>query len=72
MYNTSGRIIAFETFHLRSRAEMDALKLFFLFAARRGSDTNAANISYDKTEEYTGIELTCSRKPLPFELGVLS
>jgi len=35
---------------------LDALKLFFLFIARRGNDTNLANIGYDKIEEYTGIK----------------
>jgi hypothetical protein len=56
MYNSSGRIAAFQTFRLRSRVELDALKLFFLFVGRRGRDTNAANISYDKIEDYSGIE----------------
>lgn len=56
MYNGSGQIVPFQTFRLRSRAELDALKLFFLFVGRRGTDTNAANISYDKIEQYTGIE----------------
>jgi predicted transcriptional regulator len=56
MYNRAGEIVPFQTFRLRSRAELDALKLFFLFVGRRGSDTNAANISYDKIEQYTGIE----------------
>lgn len=50
------RIAGFANFGLRSRAELDALKLFFLFAARRDRDTNMANISYDKIEEYTGIQ----------------
>jgi hypothetical protein len=51
-----GRIAAFDDFRLRRIAELDALKLFFLFVARRGRDTNLANISYDKIQEYTGIE----------------
>ena len=53
---TEREIVPFQTFKLRSRAELDALKLFFLFVGRRGSDTNAANISYDKIEQYTAIE----------------
>ena len=32
------------------------MKLFLLIAARRGSDTNRANIGYDKIENYTGIK----------------
>jgi len=50
------RIAAFHEFRLRSMAELNALKLYLLFAARRGRDTNMANISYDKITEYTGIE----------------
>jgi hypothetical protein len=34
----------------------NALKLYFLFAARRGNDNNLANISYDRITDYTGIE----------------
>jgi hypothetical protein len=55
MYSV-GRIAAFADFQLRRAAELDALKLFFLFAARRGSDTNRANIGYEKIEQYTGIK----------------
>lgn len=51
----NGVISAFQDFRLRRRAELDALKLYLLFAARRSNDTNLANIGYDKIEEYTGI-----------------
>ena len=37
-------------------AELHALKLYFLFARRRSNDTNMAHLSYDKIEEYSGIE----------------
>jgi hypothetical protein len=47
---------AFAEFKLRKRTELNALKLYFLFAARRGRDTNIANISFDKIEEYASIE----------------
>lgn len=53
---SSGRIYAFDDFRLRSATELNALKLYFLFAARRGRDTNMANISFDKIETYTGID----------------
>ena len=43
MYS-SGRIIAFDEFRLRKVIELDALKLFFLFVARRDQKTNLANI----------------------------
>jgi hypothetical protein len=55
MYS-GGRIVAFGDFGLRRIAELDALKVFFLFVARRGRDTNMAHISYDKIQDYTGIE----------------
>lgn len=54
MYSSS-RIFAFDNFHLRTATELNALKLFFLFVARRGRDTNMANISFDKIESYTAI-----------------
>ncbi len=55
MYS-AGRIVAFEDFSLRRKAELDALKLLFLFVARRSNDTNLANISYDKIQEYADVE----------------
>jgi hypothetical protein len=51
----SGRILAFKDFKLRSATELHALKLYFLFAARRGRDTNMAHISYEKIHEYSGV-----------------
>jgi hypothetical protein len=51
----SGRIEAFKGFKLRSVSELDALKLYFLFAARRGRDTNMAHISYEKISDYSGV-----------------
>lgn len=55
MYS-GARIAAFDDFRLRRAVELNALKLFFLFVARRSEKTNTANISYDKIEVYTGIE----------------
>lgn len=55
MYSAA-RIASYADFQLRRAAELDALKLFFLFVARRGRDTNLANIGYDKIEDYTGIK----------------
>ncbi|WP_394886537.1 hypothetical protein ACG873_18500 [Mesorhizobium sp. AaZ16] len=55
LYSAS-RIAAFKDFKLRSATELNAMKLYFLFAARRGRDTNMANISFDKIEEYAGVE----------------
>lgn len=45
----------FDECRLRSRTELDALKLLFLFVALRSEDTNLAMVSYDKINEYTGI-----------------
>jgi predicted transcriptional regulator len=53
---SKGMIPAFADFKLRSAAELNALKLYLLFVARRGNDTNMANISYDKISEYTGVD----------------
>ena len=55
MYRASGVIAAFEDFKLRSRAELDALKLFLLFVVRRDRITNVANIGYDLIEMYSGV-----------------
>ena len=40
---------------LRRLVELDAMKLFFLFAERRDRGPNLANISYDGIERYIGI-----------------
>jgi DNA-binding transcriptional ArsR family regulator len=51
----NGAIEAFSNFHLRLPAELEALKLFFLFASRRDRKNNMAKIGYDKIEEYSGV-----------------
>ncbi|WP_249693731.1 hypothetical protein [Stappia sp. WLB 29] len=51
-----GEILGLSEFRLRRRAELDAMKLYFLFAARRNRDTNMAQISYGKIEETSGIK----------------
>ncbi len=53
---SAGRISAFGEFHLRRRTELDALKFYFLFVARRDRHTNLVHLSYDKIEEYSGID----------------
>jgi DNA-binding transcriptional ArsR family regulator len=65
MYS-SGRIIAFEHFHLRTMTELHALKLYYLFARRRSSETNMAHLSYDKIEDYSGIERGRIRRAISF------
>lgn len=53
---SNDRIRGFQYFTLRSMAELHALKLYYLFARRRSSQTNLAHLSYDKIEEYASIE----------------
>lgn len=63
-----GRISAFQEISLRSPTSLIALKLYFLFVARRDNTTNLANISYDKIMEYSGI----SRDRIKSGLNVLA
>ena len=49
------RIGLFGGFHLRSPVELHAVKLLFLFAARRDRFSNVARLSYDKIVDYSGI-----------------
>jgi DNA-binding transcriptional ArsR family regulator len=51
----ANQIVAFQPFRLRSRTELDALKLYLLFVSRRDNDLNAAQISYEKIEDFSGI-----------------
>lgn len=53
---THGHVAFFSQLHLRKPAELDALKLYLLFVARRDNKTNFANIRYEKIEDYTGID----------------
>lgn len=48
-------IYAFGDFNLRKRAELDAMKLYYLFASRRDRKTNMAKIGFGKIEIMTGI-----------------
>ncbi|MFY9351155.1 MAG: hypothetical protein WBL20_04770 [Sphingobium sp.] len=50
-----GRISFFEELHLRKRSELDALKLWYLFIARRDNEVNLAKVTYDQITEMTGI-----------------
>lgn len=46
---------AFTEFRLRRRSELDALKLYFLFAARRDNKRHVAMIGFDKIAEHSGV-----------------
>lgn len=49
------RMKGFSGFHLRQRSELDALKAYLAFAARRDRDYNVAFITYEKLHDYAGI-----------------
>jgi hypothetical protein len=53
---TGATVAAFRNFKLRCKAELDALKLYLLFAARRDRSLNMAPISYEKIEDYSGVK----------------
>jgi DNA-binding transcriptional regulator YhcF (GntR family) len=52
---SGGLLQPFQSFKLRSKVELDALKLYFLFVAMRDNDLNSAQISYDKIVEWAGV-----------------
>jgi hypothetical protein len=52
---SQGSIHVFDGFRLRLKAELDALKLYYLFVRFRSTETNMAHLSYDKIEHYTGV-----------------
>ena len=59
-----GTVAAFDEFRLRLPAELDALKLYFLFASRRDRETNMAKISYETIEDYSGVGRNAIRRAL--------
>lgn len=59
-----GRVGFFGDFHLRSRAELDAVKLYLLFVARRSRESNMAHITFDQIEARTGIQRSSIRSGL--------
>lgn len=49
------RVAPFHHFHLRSRNELNALKIYLVIVAFRHNDTNHAQIGYDRISELTGV-----------------
>lgn len=49
------RAPVFHEFHLRSRNELNALKVFFLVVALRDNMKNYATVSYERICDYTGL-----------------
>jgi hypothetical protein len=54
LYSGDG-ISAFQDFHLRKKSELDALKTYLAFAARRDTGANKAYITYDQLSRYAAI-----------------
>jgi hypothetical protein len=59
-------ILSFGQFGLRSRVELDALKLLYLFVAFRDRHSNLASIGYEKIVVRTGIQRQHIRSALSF------
>jgi len=68
LYNSSGNVPFFKNLHLRSRTELDAMKIYLLFVARRDIERNRIDLSFDKIKEYSGV----SRKKIPAALSLLA
>lgn len=64
-----GSVSAFRDFSLRQRAELDALKIYFLLAARRDRNTNFALINYEKIELNSGVGHNHIRRALSLLAG---
>lgn len=59
---------AFRQFHLRNKNEMNAMKLYLLFAAQRDRRTNLAHVGFEKIVDYTGVR----REDIPAAKSILS
>lgn len=57
LYDRSGAIPMFQDFHLRKAAELDAVKIYLAFAARRDTAQNVTRITYDQISKYAGVHL---------------
>lgn len=55
LLNDSGECKPFKKFNLRSKDELNMLKLYLLLLTFRDNKSNTASIGYDKIEGYTGI-----------------
>ena len=57
LYDPHWSIPMFEDFHLRKPAELDAVKLYLAFAARRDTGQNVTRMTYNRISDYAGIKL---------------
>ncbi len=56
LYNSNyEKIPAFHKFHLRSKNELNAIKIYLLIVALRNNALNYTKIGYERISEYTGI-----------------
>lgn len=56
LYNMNAdRLLIADYFKLRSKTELHALKLYYLFVVMRDESTNYAAVRYDLIEKYTGV-----------------
>lgn len=46
----------FKTWHMRSKVELHAMRLYLLIAARRNNEFNEAFLTYEKIHEITGMK----------------
>lgn len=53
----NGVIWGLKDFRLRRAAELHALKIYFLLASRRNTQTNETRLSYKKIEEWCGVPI---------------
>jgi len=58
LYSGEG-VKAFTHFTLRSRVELDALKIYLLLVDRKSFDKNLVEISYDGIARYSGVPTSC-------------
>lgn len=61
-----GAIKPFRVFTLRSRVELDALKLFLYLASVRSNELPYAMASYDKVKERLGLQFDQTRRAIAF------
>jgi DNA-binding transcriptional ArsR family regulator len=52
----NGAMAAFSEFQKRKSVELDAMKLYFLFASRRSRDMNFALLTYEQIEQRSGVK----------------
>ncbi|MDP4535592.1 hypothetical protein Q3O60_05285 [Alkalimonas collagenimarina] len=67
LYSRSmSELSVFQNFKLRSKVELNALKIYLLILALRNNHSNAASVSYEKISTYTGVARNDIRKALSF------